>query len=126
MEKILLFNTNDTEKIKKIVLPMHIKVININPADYKKTVGELVKLNADKTSTDTPFTGNIPDESLMLFCSIPDKKMDKILFNLRKNNIQITYKAVLTPYNSSWTILRLFLEMEREHNAYLSTQNNNT
>ncbi len=125
MEKILLFNTKDTEKLKKLVLPMHIKVVTIDSADYKKTIGELVKLNADKTSTDNPFTGNIPDESLMLFCNIPDQKMDKILLNIRKNNIQITYKAILTPFNSNWTVLRLFLEMEREHKAYLSAKNNN-
>lgn len=120
MEKILLFNinTDDMEKIKRIVLPMHIKVINIKPADYKETIGTLIKLDKNKTSTDHPFTGDIPDESLMLFCNIPDKKMDKILLNIKKNNIQITYKAILTPYNANWTVLRLFLEMEREHIAY--------
>ncbi len=124
MERILLFNTPDADKIKKLVSPMKIKVLIADTDRYNKTLRELASTDKkEKPSTDNAFTGKVPAESLLLFCEVADKKIDKILFQLRKNNINIDFKAVLTPTNSSWNVLKLYLEMEREKIQYANALN---
>lgn len=119
MERIVLFNTPDTDKIAKIVTPMKIKVIIADTKKYNETLKEISSTSkTEKPSAENAFTGKIPAESLLLFCDIADKKIDKILFQLRKNNINIDFKAVLTPTNSSWNVLKLYLAMEREKAFY--------
>ena len=117
MEKILLFNVDDTTKakLKKYFSQMHIRLIEVETSSYNETLDTLVN---KKTAKAEPFSGTAPAESLMLFCDVADKKMDKLLFNIKKDNLSISYKAVLTPVNSRWTVLRLFLELEKEHIAY--------
>ena len=119
MERIVLFNTNETEKIKKITEPMRIKTLIADPKRYNETLAELASPKTkEKTSAENTFTDKVPSESLLLFCDVADKKIDKILFQLRKNDINIDFKAVLTPTNSSWNVLKLYLELERERIAY--------
>ena len=44
--------------------------------------------------------------------------MDKLLLSLRKNRLLIDYKAVLTPTNSQWNVLRLLLELRAERLSF--------
>ena len=117
MEKILLFNVDDNTKakLKKYCSQMHIRLIEVETSRYNETLDTLVN---NKTAKAEPFSGTVPAESLMLFCDVANKKMDKLLFNIKKDNLSISYKAVLTPVNSRWTVLRLFLELEKERIAY--------
>lgn len=118
MEKVILFNVPCKEEIKKLFTPMHLQVTSADARQYNDTLKNIADGKTDITSSN-PFTGKIPDESLMLFCGISDKKLDKILFKLRNNkDIQVTYKAVLTPSNSGWTARKLFLELAKEQAAY--------
>ncbi|MBP3487865.1 MAG: DUF3783 domain-containing protein [Roseburia sp.] len=57
-------------------------------------------------------------ESLLVMCHLSDKRMDKLLFELRRADVALSYKAVLTPTNAGWTLPRLMLEMQREKAAY--------
>ena len=118
MEKVILFNVPCKEEIKKLFTPIHLQVTSADARQYNDTLKNIADGKTDITSSN-PFTGKIPDESLMLFCGISDKKLDKILFKLRNNkDIQVTYKAVLTPSNSGWTARKLFLELAKEQAAY--------
>lgn len=118
MEKVILFNVSCKEQIKNLLIPMHIQIIEVNSAQYNDTLKNIADGKTDIIKSN-PFTGKLPDESLMLFCGIPDKKLDKILFKLRNHkDINITYKAILTPSNSGWTVLHLFLELAKEQAAY--------
>ena len=117
MEKILLFNVSDSDKIKRMVSPMHIQVTEIPAANCDDTLEALTRLKPNNvkiaSAADYPFAG-----SLMLFCNVADKKMDKILFKLRQENISIMFKAVLTKINSGWTPRKLYLELTKEHIAF--------
>lgn len=118
MEKAILFNTSCTEEIKKLLIPMHVQVIEADSLQYNDTLQNIANGKTDIIQSN-PFNGKMPDESLILFCGISDKKLDKILFKLRNNkNIYVTYKAILTPSNSVWTVLHLFLELAKEQAAY--------
>ena len=65
-----------------------------------------------------PFTGSAPQESLMVFCGVNEKHFDKILFELRRKQIPVDYKAVLTPSNRKWSVLMLMLELTKEKNSF--------
>ncbi|MCI9079633.1 MAG: DUF3783 domain-containing protein [Lachnospiraceae bacterium] len=122
MEKVILFNTSCTEEIKKLLAPMHLQVIEADTLQYNDSLQNIANGKTDIIHSN-PFTGKVPDESLILFCGINSKKLDKILFKLRNNkNINVTYKAVLTPSNSGWTVLHLFLELAKEQAAYNTMQ----
>lgn len=119
MERIILFNVPNIEQIKKIAAPMHIKVFEADTSRYNETLGQLsLPPKKEMPSDKAAFSGKAPSESLLLFCDITDKKLDKILFQLKRNNIQIDFKAVLTPTNASWNVLKLYLEMQREKLLY--------
>ena len=55
--------------------------------------------------------------SLLLLCGLREKRLDKLLFELRREEAVVEYKAVLTPVNRTWTLRHLYLEMQREKAA---------
>lgn len=55
--------------------------------------------------------------SLLILCGLRDKRLDKVLFELRRADIPIEYKAVLTPSNQEWTVPELMKELQRERQA---------
>lgn len=117
MEKILLFQSEFYTQIKAIAGPMRIRVEEFEPKYLKCTLGELYK-DGSNMSISEEYTGEVPAESLLIFCNVEDKKLDKILAQLKKKSLKIDYKAVMTPTNAKWNILWIFFEMEREKKAY--------
>ena len=116
MEKILLFqvNASDRKIIEKISGNMRIKVENIPEKLYLYKMGELAEggVNAQKESGDAqnqPLNG-----SLLVFVGVTDKHMDKLLFEIRRQNLSVKHKAVLTPTNKEWNVYQLFFQMELE------------
>ena len=55
--------------------------------------------------------------SCLVLCGLRDKRLDKVLFELRRADIPIDYKAVLTPSNQEWTVPKLMKELQRERQA---------
>lgn len=54
-------------------------------------------------------------DEILLFSGLNGNEMSKFLDLMRKNNIKIPLKAMLTPNNKSWTISALAEELAREH-----------
>lgn len=118
MEKVILFNVSCKEEIKKLLAPMHLQITEADVLQYNDTLKNIANGKTDILKSN-PFTGKAPGDSLILFCGISSKKLDKILFKLRSNkNINVTYKAVLTPSNSGWTVRQLLFELAKEQAAY--------
>lgn len=117
MEKVILFNVSCKEEIKKLLAPMHLQVTEADVLQYNDTLRNIVNGKTGILKQE-PFTGKIPGDSLILFCGISSKKLDKILFKLRNSNINVTYKAILTPSNSGWTVRQLLFELAREQASY--------
>lgn len=114
MEKVLAFQIEDTAAIRKILDPLRIRLIECKPEEFKQTIGKLAKV-ADGPQAE-PFTGKAPKESMLVFCELTDKHLDKVLLQLRQKGIAIDFKAVMTPSNRNWSVLELYLELERERN----------
>ncbi|WP_455718801.1 DUF3783 domain-containing protein [Anaerosporobacter sp.] len=120
MEKILLFQSKEATNIKKLAAPMHIKVVEVDVSQFKQTIGKLAGITENEE--EIIFDGEAPDGSLMVFCNLTDKHFNSMLQKMRLNKVPMTYKAVLTPVNSKWNVLRLYMEMEMERKAYESQQ----
>ena len=52
-------------------------------------------------------------------CDVTEKQMNRLLMELRRREIRIDYKAVLTDTNRNWNVGQMYLEMARERAMYL-------
>lgn len=122
MEKLLVFHLDDNnfKKLKQVTGALKIRVEEVPSSDYLKPL----EMIANKTASPLiqPFSGEVPSESLIVFCDFTEKKMDKLLAALRRDQIAIDYKAVLTPTNKKWNVMRMYLEMQSEKSAYQKTK----
>lgn len=121
MEKILLFQVKDADIVKSIAAPLHIKVEIVDVKHYKESIEKLYR---GMEIPSEEFFGEAPKESLMVFCHLADKTLDKVLAALKRKRVVVDYKAVLTPTNARWNVLRLYFEMEREKKAYDTREEN--
>lgn len=143
MEKLVLIHVDDSEyqKIKNIASRMKITVDRIPEeivaVNYK--LGELVngiyKNNADTIDADERKQENVTGhssetgavnaqtknraDSLILLCNLKEKRLDKMLFELRHGEVKVMYKAILTPSNQNWTVPMLMQELRRERFAMM-------
>ena len=103
-----------------------------NPPDATplgSTTAEDVTPLGSTTAEDAVPSGNAATEgtvpapaaqtppSCLVLCGLRDKRLDKVLFELRRADIPIDYKAVLTPSNQEWTVPELMKELQRERQA---------
>ena len=120
MEKILLFQSKEATNIRKLAVPMHIKVVEVEVSQFKQTIGKLAGYN--KEEEEILFDGEAPEGSLMVFCDFTEKHFNTMLQKMRANKIPMTYKAVLTAVNRTWDVLHMYEEMELERKAYENRQ----
>ncbi len=70
----------------------------------------LAQADAGASGAETP-------PNCLVLCGLRDKRLDKVLFELRRADIPIDYKAILTPSNQEWTVSELMKELQRERQA---------
>ena len=114
MEKILLFQVPNATEVRRALAPLHMKVEEVETKDFRKT---LEAIYADDGTAGEIFCGEVPKESLMVFCHLTDRVLDRVLAVLKRKHISVDYKAVMTPTNAKWNILRIYFEMERERSV---------
>lgn len=116
MEKILLFQMDETavSQITKLACDMKIKVISVSEDLYGEPLGLIAdqRAAAEKGQGSTALPG-----SLLVFCGLTERHLDKMLLKIKQENIPVGFKAVLTMTNRDWTVQKLYLELARE-NAY--------
>ena len=109
LEKILLYNVKRPQDIIKAASNMRIISGFINESDTDRTLAEIA---AD-------VRGISLSESLVVFCDVTDKHMDKLLFEMRQKSFDVSFKAVLTDTNKKWNIKQMLVEMRRERFEYM-------
>ena len=75
------------------------KIIIYNVADARKII---------------TMAANMRIKSIVIFCDVTQKHLDKLLFGIRNNNLNVDYKAVMTKTNRSWTLNKILYHMEIE------------
>ena len=142
MEKLLLIHSTKEIQLQVKNVASRLKLaLDIIPEEYCGC--RLTELAAGKYAQNPPDTaasdsivaeGTIPSgsaategtvpapaaqtpPSCLVLCGLRDKRLDKVLFELRRADIPIEYKAVLTPSNQEWTVPELMKELQRERQA---------
>lgn len=115
MEKLLLFGMENSEEIRRLASNMKVKVIEVSVSQYHLTLEQIL---SEKTGDRSPQE-SVREElnnlgSLIVFCNLSEKHLDKWLFALRNKEIVVDYKAVLTDTNRKWNVKRLFAHMAME------------
>lgn len=86
------------------------------PSGNAAAEGTIPSGNAATEGTVPAPAAQTPPSCLVL-CGLRDKRLDKVLFELRRADIPIEYKAILTPSNQEWTVPELMKELQRERQA---------
>ena len=118
-EKILLYNVKEPQDIIKVASNMRIASGFINESDSYKTLAELAAEVKGIPSDVAGYHSQEDKESLVIFCDVTDKHMDRLLFEMRQKNTGVTFKAVLTDANKKWNISQMLVEMRRERLEYM-------
>lgn len=79
--------------------------------------GNAVAEGTVPAQVDAGASGAQIPSSLLVLCGLRDKRLDKVLFELRRADVPVDYKAILTPSNQEWTVPELMKELQRERQA---------
>ena len=125
MEKLICFQIENTREIERLASNMKIRVIKADAAMYNEMLdnivnGKISSVNGSfSASTSTLVTENkLPSDSILIFCDLSEKHLNRMLFELKSRKVQIDLKAILTPTNRKWTLRQLHDELERERASF--------
>ncbi|MFQ7395893.1 MAG: DUF3783 domain-containing protein [Lachnospira eligens] len=118
-EKILLYNVKEPQDIIKAASNMRIASGFINESDTDRTLAEIATDVRGISLSDAGYQPQENKESLVIFCDVTDKHMDKLLFEMRQKSFDVSFKAVLTDTNRKWNIKQMLVEMRREKFEYM-------
>ena len=72
--------------------------------------------NKEILPVEEDYTGEELEGEMILMAGLSSSQVDAVLKAIRKSGIgPIPYKAVLTPANQEWDVLKLFQEIRAEH-----------
>lgn len=120
MEKILAFQLEgqNFQKLKQIAAEMKVKLYPVERRDFCQLIGDLFEQKRSPLLRD--YEGNAVTESMIVLENFTDKRLDTLLRALKREQVSIDFKAVATSTNKKWTVLQMYLEMEKERNAYIA------
>lgn len=117
-ETVLLIHFEDEKQlreIKLILFTMKVRMKTVDKKDYLQSVGYLAGVREMEASQEI-YEGEELEKEMMVFAGVPDRKLDQILFLIRKSGTKrVDYKAVLTDTNKEWNVLKLYEELVEEH-----------
>ena len=92
------------------------EIVPVARMDYNKTLAVLAGLDADVAPV-MPYSGGPLGGRMIVLCEL-ENRLDTLLPALRKAGAgPECLKAVLTPSNRNWSALKLYGELQREHQA---------
>ena len=106
-KKILINQVN--LKLNPIAKQLDASIELIKPDNYFTPLKKILM----HQSTQPLMPVSIHD-SILIMCYFKDEEIDQLLALLKENQITIDYKAILTPYNQEWNLLRLYNELKKE------------
>lgn len=109
--------TKQSRTLKGILVRMGIRIRNIPPQQVNQTVGMLAGVPEFEEKADAVKASpsqSIPEEVLVLH-QFSEQRLDALLLALRKANVRIALKAIVTNQNCGWTFYQLYEEIRQEH-----------
>ena len=125
MEKLICYQIENTREIERLASNMKLRIGYADASLYDETLDAIASGKVQSTATvatganEIARTDNLnlsPDsgDSILIFCDLSEKHLNRMLFELKSRKVQIDLKAVLTPTNQKWTLRQLHAELERE------------
>ncbi|MEG1857851.1 MAG: DUF3783 domain-containing protein, partial [Pseudoflavonifractor sp.] len=93
-----------------------IAVRQVAPREVTQTVGYLAGLPG-YSARPAPLVPPRIAAPMLVLSGLMDLRLDEALAALRRANLTIPHKAVLTPTNAGWTLAALYEELDKEHRA---------
>ena len=116
MSKVLLFNiTGDKrKKLQFLLMQYGVTAVECASGDCNQPLGKLLGRSGPFPSPtlDAPFS-----EEMLVLDGLDAQQFHGLLNGMRMLQAQVTYKAVTTEHNLSWTPARLCRELVAEHEA---------
>ena len=121
MEKVLLYSEDEMKAaaIRRLCDELHISFMRLNRSDLGSMVISLVSPAIDPIrSKKTSVPALYAQPEIMIMSGFEDKKLDMYLAAYKNREVEpVRLKAVLTPYNSMWSVYELTQELEKEDAA---------
>ena len=125
MEKLICYQIENTREIERLASNMKLRIVYADASLYDETLDAIASGKVQSTATvatganEIARTDNLnlsPDsgDSILIFCDLSEKHLNRMLFELKSRKVQIDLQAVLTPTNQKWTLRQLHAELERE------------
>lgn len=108
-----MINESKIETLSKIADSMKITLKLVGKESAGEKIGFLAGFN-DFTKCDK-IPENIIEDECLIMSGFSNKSMDKLLFEMKSNNINFPLKCIVTQYNQSWTLNDLIEELKKEH-----------
>ncbi len=118
-ETALLYNLEGSQegrKLKLLLLQMKVRIRVIDPAQYLQPLGALAGIREIPVSS-PEYQGPGFEDPMLVLRGFSDSRLDLLLQSMRRQQIRIPLKAVLTRENQTWDSLQLHRELIREHQA---------
>lgn len=110
-ERIIAYKQQENlVKLKKTADKLHIKLIIAEDNEAETPIGFFAGFNGFEKSEKSGEA----DNGCIIFSGLSGKKIDTVLAELRKAEISVPLKAVLTPSNQKWSIKKLTAELAKE------------
>ena len=118
MKKLLLFGFDELPAVLAVasaVKPLGIETVPVSRREYDRPLEALAGLAPGGESL--PASAGPLGGRMIVFCGLEDR-LDELLPALRRAGAgPECLKAVLTPSNRNWSVLKLYSELLREHQA---------
>lgn len=117
---VLCYNLKGTKKGKQIAMIfgfLGYKVRHVEAEDYLVPVGRLAGIDSTEQQDvpDGAYGGEGFLDEMLVIRAASEDMLDKALFLMKKERVQIPLKAVVTPSNQGWTSVALYDEIRKEH-----------
>lgn len=123
---VLCYNLKGTEKMKKLSMIfgfLGYKIRHVEKQEYALTIQEVLERTEKSTEAETMVVlKDFKDEMLVIGADTEDR-LDKALFLMRQEKVNVPLKAVITETNLKWTSLALHDEITEEH-KYMTNKKN--
>lgn len=126
---ILCYNLKGTKKGRKLGMLgsfLGFRIKYVEKKEYLKSIGELTGLVNEKETTDSQISEQQDieafEEELIVIQMEDHRMLDKLLFQMRKEKVQIPLKAIVTAQNQNWTSEALYKEIKKEHESMMKLE----
>lgn len=124
---MLCYNLKGTKKGRKIGMLgsfLGFRVKYVEKEEYSKTIGVLTGLKEEISAEEISGADDEKkeeitdfDEEMLVMLLADSQILDKLLFQMRKEKVQVPLKAIVTAKNQDWTSTALYKEIKREHES---------